>query len=105
KPFSGQRGNPESCPLGPRRVPEARCPLWPDEVHEALPVRWEEGIQVDERTEPLGGFVHHSGDHHPPITVPTEDDVREFLPLEHPDDVLDMGVEVDPFMEQMRPFP
>src|SRR5262245_63081930 len=54
KPFRGKRGNPEPCPLGPRRVSEVRGPLWPYEVHEALPVSWEEGVQVDEHTDPLG---------------------------------------------------
>ena len=51
-----------------------------------------------------GGAFDDAGDHHAAVAVAAQDYVVEFLRFEHPEDVGDMGVEIDVRRCEMHPF-
>ncbi|KAK0347484.1 hypothetical protein LTR94_002338 [Friedmanniomyces endolithicus] len=66
-----------------------------------FPVPGMGGVQIDQLADALGRAIGDTGDHHPAIAVPDQDDILQPLERHQRHDVLDMRVEVDVGVQQM----
>ena len=74
------------------------------EVHHRLAVGRHESVQIDEVCELLGHTVGDAGDHGSAGAMPHKDHPAHVLILEDVHDILDVGLETDFGVSQVRPF-
>ena len=76
-----------------------------NEIGQSLAIPRDEGVEVHQLGQPLGGALGDPGDDHAAVAMADEHDVGQVLVLQHAEHVLDVGVEVHPRVGQMRPLP
>jgi hypothetical protein len=64
---------------------------WRDIDHRFAITR-HEGIQVDQVRNALWRLINYTGDDHPAITMPYQDDPLQILVPKQADDILDLGI-------------